>query len=113
MSPARVSQILGLLKLAPEVQDLILRAEPFEVGERGVSERRLRALVGEDWEAQVQAGRCCGRRGGDARCGHRGCTEGRARMLARAEQHTELLVIKRSVRFFRWTQKKRSFIVGR
>ena len=55
LSPARVSQVLSLLKLAHEVQEMVLVADPVEVGERGVSERRLRKLVGEDGETQVRA----------------------------------------------------------
>ena len=41
---ARVTQIMGLLKLAPEVQEAILEADPVEVGVRGVTERRLGRL---------------------------------------------------------------------
>ena len=54
VSRARVSQILGLLRLAPGVQELVLEADPLEVGERGVSERRLRELLGEDAEEQAR-----------------------------------------------------------
>lgn len=55
ISPARVSQMLSLLKLAPEVQEMVLAADPVEVGERGVTERRLRELAGNKVDEQVRA----------------------------------------------------------
>jgi hypothetical protein len=46
---ARVSQILDLLSLSPELQESIL------TGRLAVSERRLRRVTREvDWEAQVR-----------------------------------------------------------
>lgn len=52
VSQARVSQILALLNLAPDIQEAILFLERGDGGER-VTERGLREVVGEvEWERQ-------------------------------------------------------------
>ena len=64
ISEARVCQILSLLKLALEVQEIVLAADPFEVGDRGITEHCLRGLlslptakqVGEVEEAMFRSG---------------------------------------------------------
>jgi hypothetical protein len=50
---ARMSQIMGLLNLAPDIQEAILFLPPTEAGCDRVSERELREVVGEsDWTVQ-------------------------------------------------------------
>ena len=46
VTAARVSQLLALTKLAPEVQEMILEADPEGLGVRTVTARRLLAMVG-------------------------------------------------------------------
>ena len=49
----RVTQILGLLLLAPDIQEAILSLPPFRRGRDPLPERALRPLVAEpDWSAQ-------------------------------------------------------------
>lgn len=50
---ARVTQILGLLHLAPDIQEAILALQPFTRGRDPLPERALRPLVAEpDWTVQ-------------------------------------------------------------
>jgi len=52
VSRARVSQIMNLLNLAPDIQEAILDLPPVESG-RGLTERELRVVVAEvDWGRQ-------------------------------------------------------------
>lgn len=55
VSKARVTQILGLAQLAPEVQQAILDADPIIVGERGITERNLRPLLHLPHSVQLEA----------------------------------------------------------
>ena len=53
LTRARVTQILGLLLLAPDIQEAILSLPPFTRGRDPLPERALRPLVAEpDWNAQ-------------------------------------------------------------
>lgn len=53
LTRARVTQILGLLLLAPDIQEAILSLPPFTRGRDPLPERALRPLVAEpDWTAQ-------------------------------------------------------------
>ena len=55
VSRARVSQIMNLLNLAPDIQEAILDLPPVENG-RGLTERELRVVVAEvDWSRQRDA----------------------------------------------------------
>jgi hypothetical protein len=55
VSRARLTQIMNLLSLAPEIQESILWQPMVECGRDAVTEKRLRALVGElDWRKQRQ-----------------------------------------------------------
>jgi hypothetical protein len=58
VSRPRVTQIMNLLLLAPEIQEAIL-----DLPERStITERRLRAIVAESqWEAQMRLWRLLGR----------------------------------------------------
>jgi hypothetical protein len=50
---ARITQILGLLLLGPEIQEAILSLPPFTQGRDPLPERALRPLIAEpDWNAQ-------------------------------------------------------------
>ncbi|MEO0513417.1 MAG: hypothetical protein AAF108_11065, partial [Planctomycetota bacterium] len=50
---ARVSQIVNLLNLAPDIQEAILFHEPVRGERDAIPERRVRAIAGEpDWDAQ-------------------------------------------------------------
>src|SRR4051812_17748103 len=50
---ARLSQIMNLLALAPDLQEDILFLPPVETGKDSVTERVLRHIVGElDWDVQ-------------------------------------------------------------
>lgn len=50
---ARVTQITGLLSLAPDIQEAILWLPAVESGRDAVTERDLRPIAGEaDWERQ-------------------------------------------------------------
>ena len=53
LTRARITQILGLLLLAPDIQEAILSLPPFTRGRDPLPERALRPLVAEpDWTAQ-------------------------------------------------------------
>jgi len=53
LTRARITQILGLLLLAPDIQQDILALPPFTRGRDPLPERALRPLVAEpDWTAQ-------------------------------------------------------------
>ena len=55
LTRARVTQIMNLLLLAPEIQEAILTAEPIKSGRDPVSERSLRLIVAEpEWERQIE-----------------------------------------------------------
>lgn len=50
---ARVSQIVNLMNLAPDIQEAILFHEPVRGERDAIPERQLRAIAGEsDWDAQ-------------------------------------------------------------
>ena len=50
---ARMTQVMGLLLLAPEIQEAILDLPPVTNGRDPVSERALRRIVAEpDWDEQ-------------------------------------------------------------
>lgn len=52
---ARVTQIMNLLSLAPDIQEQILCWQPVMEGKDPISERGLRAVVGElEWRKQRQ-----------------------------------------------------------
>ena len=53
VSRARVTQVLGLLLLAPDIQERILDLPRTVAGRDPVSERQLRSIVAEvDWDMQ-------------------------------------------------------------
>ncbi len=53
VSRARVTQIMNLLNLAPDIQEELLFLPPVEQGKDPVTERDLRAVVAEmDWGRQ-------------------------------------------------------------
>ena len=53
VSRARITQIMNLLNLAPEIQQELLFLPPVEQGRDPVTEQELRAIVAEvDWRAQ-------------------------------------------------------------
>lgn len=53
VSRARVTQIMGLLNLAPDIQEAILLAPPVVRGRDPLAEQHLRQLVGiDDWRRQ-------------------------------------------------------------
>jgi hypothetical protein len=55
VSRARLTQIMNLLSLAPEIQEKILCLPVTERGRNTVSEKRLRTIVGVmDWRKQRQ-----------------------------------------------------------
>ena len=50
---ARVSQIVNLLNLAPDIQEAILFHEPVRGERDAIPERQVRAIAGEpDWDVQ-------------------------------------------------------------
>ncbi len=52
---ARMTQIMNLLLLAPEIQEAILDLPPVTSGPDPVSERQLRRIVAEaDWNRQME-----------------------------------------------------------
>jgi hypothetical protein len=52
---ARMTQIMNLLLLAPEIQEAILDLPPVTNGRDPVSERALRAIVAEpEWDKQLR-----------------------------------------------------------
>jgi len=53
VSRARVSQLLKLLTLAPSIQEQILDLPPRQPGEKPITERHLRTVLGEPrWDRQ-------------------------------------------------------------
>ena len=53
LTRARITQVVNLLLLAPEIQEAILELPPVASGRDRVSERALRRIVAEpDWEVQ-------------------------------------------------------------
>jgi hypothetical protein len=53
VSRARVSQIMGLLNLAPDIQEAILCLQPAVDGRDPLPERHVRQIAAEaDWDAQ-------------------------------------------------------------
>jgi hypothetical protein len=53
VSPARVSQVMALLQLAPEIQEAILFLRPTERGRDPVTERHLRPIAAvAEWGKQ-------------------------------------------------------------
>lgn len=53
VSRARITQILNLLNLAPDIQERLLNLAPVVRGREPVTEKGIRQLTGEhDWEAQ-------------------------------------------------------------
>ncbi len=56
---ARISQIMDLLNLAPDIQEELLFLQP-QVGRETITERRLRSLAGlTDWEEQREKCTSC------------------------------------------------------
>jgi hypothetical protein len=54
LTRARVTQIVNLTLLAPEIQEAILAMPPVTEGRDPITERRLRAIVAETvWERQL------------------------------------------------------------
>ena len=52
---ARMTQIMNLLLLAPEIQEAILNLPPVRSGRDSISERALRRIVAEaDWDRQIE-----------------------------------------------------------
>jgi hypothetical protein len=65
LTMARFTQIVGLALLAPEIQESILAIPPAAVGRDPITERTLRAIVGEaNWETQRELWTRCQRRNG-------------------------------------------------
>ncbi len=55
ISRARVTQIMDLLLLAPEIQEELLFSPPIELGHDPIHERRIREIVSQpDWKLQRQ-----------------------------------------------------------
>ena len=53
VTPSRVSQILALLQLAPDIREAILPLPPTERGRDRVTERDLRSIAAvTDWRKQ-------------------------------------------------------------
>ena len=53
VSRTRITQILNLLHLAPDIQERLLWLPPLAKGREGISEKSLRRLAGEyHWERQ-------------------------------------------------------------
>lgn len=51
---ARITQIMGLLNLAPDIIEAILFMEPVEQGKDPITERELRPIVAvADWKGQM------------------------------------------------------------
>lgn len=56
VSRTRLTQILNLLHLAPDIQERLLFLAPAEKGRDAITEKQIRTLAGEwDWERQRQA----------------------------------------------------------
>lgn len=52
---ARLTQIMNLFNLAPDIQEFLLHLQPTERGREAISERQLRPIVAEpDWQKQRQ-----------------------------------------------------------
>ena len=66
VTPARLSQIMGLLMLAPDIQEAILMLPKVHEGRDMVPERDLRQM------ARFVASICCYLNCGQSRCRHRG-----------------------------------------
>ncbi len=59
VSRARVTQIMNMLNLAPDIQEALLFLPPVEQGKDAVTERDLRAIVAVvDWEKQRRMWPC-------------------------------------------------------
>jgi hypothetical protein len=55
VSRARLTQVMSLLNLAPDIQEELLRWQPSGQGRDRLSERGLRPIVAEvDWQKQRQ-----------------------------------------------------------
>jgi hypothetical protein len=53
VTPSRLSQVMALLQLAPEIQEALLFLPPTERGRDPVTERDLRPIAAvADWEEQ-------------------------------------------------------------
>ena len=53
---ARVTQVMGLLNLAPDIQEAVLFLAPTNASQRPLLERELRAIAAEcDWPTQRDA----------------------------------------------------------
>ena len=53
VSRSRITQILNLLHLAPDIQERLLWLPPLLKGHEGITEKALRGLTGEyHWERQ-------------------------------------------------------------
>lgn len=64
---ARVTQIMNLLLLAPDIQEEILFLPPVTEGKETIREHHLRRLVGiVEWDKQRSEWRAIARRGGSA-----------------------------------------------
>lgn len=58
VSRARVTQIMHMLRLAPDIQEAILTLPPTMAGDDAINERHLRPIMTLiDWEEQRQAWR--------------------------------------------------------
>jgi len=68
---ARMSQIMDLLHLAPDIQEALLSLPRTQNGRDAVTEHNLRPIAAEmDWQRQRQAwGQLLGRRVGDLEAG--------------------------------------------
>jgi len=67
VTPARITQIMALLNLAPDIQEAILFLPRTRAGHDPITERNIRAIAGiEEWDRQREAWRqrslpCSGR----------------------------------------------------
>ena len=53
VSRSRITQILNLLQLAPDIQERLLRLPPLETGREPITEKSIRQLASDyDWERQ-------------------------------------------------------------
>ncbi len=58
VSRARVTQIMDLLMLAPDIQEALLFLQPVQRGRDPITEREVRALTIElEWKRQLLSGR--------------------------------------------------------
>jgi hypothetical protein len=58
VSRARISQIMDLLNLAPDIQEAILFLPPTTASKDWVTERKLRALAAANWDLQGDRWSC-------------------------------------------------------